>query len=163
MAEKSTGHGAGDEGSPPGNEPELMPVRWYAPLVLVVVFAALLVSQLFLRREAPGAAKPAAAPATGKTVSLVIDPGAGPDAKQRFAMPWTEGLTALGVLERASPVKRTGEGDQAFVHTVGGVKNEGPGGRSWLYSVNGERGQVSAGVRTLTPDDRVLWEFAVYD
>ncbi|MCG8586397.1 MAG: DUF4430 domain-containing protein [Pirellulales bacterium] len=111
-------------------------------------------------------------PATGKTFSLTIDFGDG-KMKKFESLAWHEGITVLGAMDRAGKSKqgldystwKDATGQSAFVEQIDGVKNEGggEGAKNWTYTVNGKKGQVSAGIHKLKPDDAVVWKFGVYE
>ena len=87
----------------------------------------------------------------------------------RIQIPWRPKLTVLDATHAAEAVDPAhwasswrGEGEMAFLTTLGGIENQGSAGRNWLFSVNGEQAQRGAGAIELKAGDRVLWEFAEY-
>lgn len=56
-----------------------------------------------------------------------------------------------------------GEGETAFVVSIGGVTNEKAAGDNWVYRVNGELGNVGCGVAKLKKDDQITWSFGNYE
>jgi len=141
---------------------------WRLPLVLAVVFAAIVAFRGGVRDEnSPDPAPSAAAMEnqTGQAVSIAIDFGNG-TISEFMDLAWSEGMTVADALEAvgkgASGVTfaQRGTGEMAFLTEVGGMRNEGAGGRNWTYTVNGTRADRSFAVYELQPGDRVLWTFA---
>lgn len=56
-----------------------------------------------------------------------------------------------------------GDGQNAFLTSLGGEGSRPEAGLFWLFEVNGVESQVGAGVATLRPGDRVLWKLAAYE
>ena len=110
------------------------------------------------------------APATTKSVEMVIDYGDG--VQLRFtALPWHEKMTGLDAVTAASAhphgVKLVwrGAGSTAFVTQIGDAKNEGGGkeSRNWLFSLNDKESEVGIGDATLRAGDVILWRFGLPD
>jgi hypothetical protein len=139
-------------------------VWWRLPLLLAIVLAAIMWSQLHKSNNAPQlTVKPANVasdrdPING--VSLTIDFG---DNKRRIypRMKCYDGMTVADLLDRSSdlPFQRIGAGESAMLTELGGVPNEGAGGRNWIFSVNGKDGDKSFEIYQLHPQDKVLWSF----
>ncbi len=138
-------------------------MRWKAPIVLGVVMFAVAVSNTLLRRDP----SPKPPPAGQRTkITILVGPHDYARDADDYQVDWRQGLTVFAALETAvggEQVDRTGQGVNTFVNSINQLENEGPGGRNWQYYINGERGQVSAGVETVQPGDRILWELAPYE
>lgn len=142
---------------------------WKLPLLLTIVFVAILVARLSGCGEQdhagrPGNNAPPVADPEGRTVSLAIEFGDGRE-RQFEALPWHEGMTIDDALLAASraPDRLTysvrGYKERAMLTEIDKVANEGGGQRNWLYSVNGEKPEKSFAIYELHPGDRVLWVF----
>lgn len=82
-------------------------------------------------------------------------------------IPCSEDSTVFTILERAQNLgdvkfESRGEGETAFVTSIGGVENQAAAGDNWVYRVNGELGDKSCGVFSVKPGDEVLWVFGKY-
>lgn len=144
---------------------------WRFPLLLAMVLVAILLVRSAGIRENERPVEdstPAAAAATGKTVSMAVDFG-NRELHRYNEVAWKEGMTIEDLLEVASNVPDgprfiiQGAGASAFLTRIGDVANEGADGRNWTYSVNGERGDRSFAVYPLEPGDHVLWTFGLQE
>jgi len=82
-------------------------------------------------------------------------------------IPCSEDSTVLTILARAQNIgdlefTSIGEGETAFVTSIGGVENQAAAGDNWVYRVNDELGDKSCGVFSVKPGDEVLWVFGEY-
>lgn len=69
---------------------------------------------------------------------------------------WTEGVTALDVLQSVAQVETHQVNDYIFVTSIDGVKGM-RGGMAWYYEVNGKRADKLAYVRVLNKNDSTRW------
>ena len=69
---------------------------------------------------------------------------------------WTEGVTALEVLESVAQVETHQVKDYIFVTSIDGVKGK-RGEMAWYYEINGERADKLAFRRVLDKNDRTKW------
>lgn len=82
-------------------------------------------------------------------------------------IPCSTDSTVWSILDRARNLgdvkfESRGEGETAFVTSIGGVENQAAAGDNWVYRVNGELGDKSCGVFSVKPGDQVLWVFGKY-
>ena len=97
------------------------------------------------------------------TVSLQIDfMGRGENLEIELEVP-TES-TVFDLLDAARAggkldFESSGEGELAFVHSIGGVKNELGDGSNWVFYVNGELAKRGSGSQQLDNSDKVQWKF----
>jgi hypothetical protein len=159
---------------------------WKLPLLLAIVFVAILViNGKGVRQTIPGegdaatqadgpAAERAAAESAdlpaNQTVGLAIDFGDG-RRREWKSIAWREAFTVADALAavREEGVKankvaalsfsQQGTGASAFLSEMDGVANEGAERRNWMYRVNGERADRSFAIYELKPGDQVLWTF----
>ena len=109
---------------------------------------------------------------------LAVQPGEGAAIRLVRRMPdvgdndtkvaWIAGTTVFEATLRAAdePGWRSewrGEGEMAFLESLGGVPNGGADGLNWQFEVNGEYAERGAGATTLAPGDRGLWKLAPYE
>ncbi len=85
----------------------------------------------------------------------------------KMEVPCSADATVLSVLSHARDsgglvFESRGEGEMAFVTSIGGVENQRSDGDNWVYRVNGQLGDKSCGVFSVKPGDRVLWVFGKY-
>jgi hypothetical protein len=97
------------------------------------------------------------------TVSLEINYGNGkqPESIDVVCSPDS---TVLSTLERAQnmnklKVKFRGNGETAFVTSIGGVEDGGDDGNHWIYRVNGKLGDKGGGVFAVDPGDAISWTY----
>ncbi|MBT3354205.1 MAG: DUF4430 domain-containing protein [Candidatus Scalindua sp.] len=69
---------------------------------------------------------------------------------------WTEGVTALEVLESVAQVETHQVKDYIFVTSIDGVKGR-RGDKGWYYEINGKRADKLAFRRVLNKDDSTKW------
>ena len=69
---------------------------------------------------------------------------------------WTEGVTALEVLESIAQVETHQVNDYVFVTSIDGVKGK-RGDKAWYYEINGKRADKLAFRRVLNKDDSTKW------
>jgi hypothetical protein len=139
---------------------------WRLPLLLAVVLAVILLTQVrgtrenSIKPENASANNDATAPAI-ESVYLTINFGDGRPLINEAAT-WHEGMTVADLLNNEPRISfaTTGSGASAFLTEINGVANQGAAGRNWMYSVNGEHADRSFAVYELRPHDHVLWTFA---
>jgi hypothetical protein len=138
---------------------------WRLPLLLTLVFVAIVCSQLArLRHEPPENSSNRPAPITdGKPeqkIELTIDFGGG-KRKNFEAIAWHADMTVADAMNASSGlnIAQKGAGESAFVTAIDGAENQGSDGMNWTYSVNGKIADRSFAVYELKPGDRVLWTF----
>lgn len=144
-------------------------LAWGLVLVLAVLAGVRLLGSLAadFRQPAPPEENP-----------LAIEPGEGAPVRLTRRMPdaedlevevaWTPGTTVAVATRRAADEpgwesEWRGEGQMAFLESLGGTPNEGADGLNWQFEVNGEYADQGAGAVTLAPGDRVLWKLAPYE
>jgi len=98
--------------------------------------------------------------AQGK-IFLTID--GGQEASQTLGFIFEEGITAFGLLEKASKeqnfILKTKSYDTGiFIEAIGDVEN-GQNGKYWMYYVNGEMPMVAADKKELKNGDKVEFKF----
>jgi hypothetical protein len=141
---------------------------WRLPLLLVVVFAAIIAARNSRLQERTATPRPVAAPQSaadsGKSVSLTIEYGAG--RKREFtAVPWHDGMTIDDLMNAATqlpdPISYGVAGDHALtmLTRIDNTYNQWEGGSNWTYKVNDVPGDRSLAIYELRPGDRVLWTF----
>ena len=69
---------------------------------------------------------------------------------------WTEGVTALEVLQSVAQVEIHQVKDYIFVTSIDGVKGK-RGDKAWYYEINGKRADKLAFRRVLNKDDSTKW------
>ncbi len=69
---------------------------------------------------------------------------------------WTEGVTALEVLESVAQVETHQVKDYIFVTSIDGVKGK-RGDKAWYYEINGKRADKLAFRRVLNKNDSTKW------
>ncbi|HMP77834.1 MAG TPA: DUF4430 domain-containing protein [Pirellulaceae bacterium] len=74
------------------------------------------------------------------------------------------GETVLDLLVRVMSegtisFEATGQGETAFVHAIGGVRNRGASGPNWTYRINGELVKKSCGAATVAAEDHIEWVY----
>jgi Domain of unknown function (DUF4430) len=139
---------------------------WRLPLLLGLVLAAIVWSQVYGLREESAEEKkkdasvPIADGVPQQKVELTIDFGGGRQ-KNFEAAAWHNGMTVADAMNASPGLKVTQKGsDQsAFVTAIDGIENQGADGQNWTYSVNGQIADRSFAVYELRPGDRVLWTF----
>lgn len=73
-------------------------------------------------------------------------------------------LATLNALEKRDvEFEYRGNGETAFVVSIGGIANENSAGDNWVYRVNDELGNVGSGVAQLKKGDRITWSFGKYE
>jgi hypothetical protein len=82
-------------------------------------------------------------------------------------VPCSEDSTVHSILKRAQNLgdlkfESSGEGESAFVKSIGGVTNLLGDGDNWVYKVNGELGDRSCGACDVKPGDLIQWSFGKY-
>ncbi len=73
-----------------------------------------------------------------------------------------EGTTALDLLKSNNKVKTQGEGKNAFVVEINGVKAEIAKKQFWAFYINGKMASVGAGSYQLRQGDKILWQLENY-
>lgn len=72
--------------------------------------------------------------------------------------------TLAALKENGVDVEHRGEGETAFVVSIGGIANDKVADDNWwVYRVNGELGKVGSGVAQLEKGDRITWSFGKYE
>ena len=69
---------------------------------------------------------------------------------------WTEGVTALEVLQSVAQVETHQVKDYIFVTSIDGVKGK-RGDKAWYYEINGKHADKLAFRRVLNKDDSTKW------
>ena len=72
---------------------------------------------------------------------------------------WTEGVTALEVLESIAQVETHQVKDYIFVTSIDGVKGK-RGDKAWYYEINGKRADKLAFRRVLNKNESTRWIYA---
>lgn len=83
-------------------------------------------------------------------------------------IPWTKGLTVLGMMQMAKAHPRgltfevRGSGASAFLIKIDDLASQGGGAgkKNWQFWINATYGNRSFGVYEVQPQDTVMWRFA---
>ena len=105
------------------------------------------------------------APSDATTSSSASPSGsASPSAgAETFSYPGRTGATALELLLEADPsAEVTGEGENAFVTSIGGRAADDSKKEFWSLSVDGEPAQVGAGTLETEDGQEITWTIETY-
>jgi hypothetical protein len=124
----------------------------------IVLAAALVIASAGIARLAIAQTVP--------TVHLVVDYGDG-SMKAINDIPWTQGLTVLGMMNLAKAHPRgitfevRGSGSSAFMTKIDDLASQGGGAgkKNWQFWVNAAYGNRSFGVYEVQPQDTVMWRY----
>ena len=72
------------------------------------------------------------------------------------------GKTALDLLKNASSVKTQGEGTNAYVTELNGIKADTTKKEFWAFYVNGKLADVGADSYKLKANDQILWKIETF-
>jgi len=73
-----------------------------------------------------------------------------------------EGQTALELTKKVVEVITSGEGEMAFVTTIGGTKADAAKNEFWELLINGESAQVGAGSYEVKDSDKISWQISTF-
>jgi hypothetical protein len=72
-----------------------------------------------------------------------------------------DGKTALELLESAATVEKSGEGENAYITSINGVKADSTK-EYWAFSINGEASMVGAGSYVTKSSDVIKWDLTTF-
>lgn len=73
-----------------------------------------------------------------------------------------EGKTALDALKKSADIESKGEGENAFVVEINGIKPDEKKKEFWAFFVNGKEASVGAGSYKLKYGDQIEWKLSTY-
>ena len=74
----------------------------------------------------------------------------------------TQGKTALETLKDVTSVETTGEGENAFVTSIGNRRAQETNREFWAFYVNGKQAPVGAGSYQVVSGDVITWKLETY-
>ncbi|MDH5465622.1 MAG: DUF4430 domain-containing protein [Thiovulaceae bacterium] len=79
---------------------------------------------------------------------------------KKIKVPFTSGMTALELLQRASKVRTKKVGKYIFVKSIDEIKSH-PGKMGWFYFIDGQRASKVASEYVLKEVETMKWSFQV--
>ena len=138
---------------------------WGVPILFVLLFGSCSGSPDGERVD-PGAGSREAAEIVG---SVIVEVQFQRDSVTDLSttVPCSNQSTVLGVLQEACrrsgrEVVSRGQGETAFVTSIGGIENQRSAGDNWIFTVNGELADRSCDAFGVVPGDVVVWRFGEY-
>jgi hypothetical protein len=132
--------------------------------IIIVVIAALVLfgGAYFLNQNKSEAPSTTSTQQERETVaSLTIDTGT-----EKTTADLTEeaiGKTILEVTEEHAQIKKTGEGENAFVTEINGRAADSAKKEFWKLVVNGKDAEKGAGSLTVSQGDSITWEIDTFE
>ena len=72
-----------------------------------------------------------------------------------------DGKTALELLESVAKTEKSGEGENAYITSINGVKADSTK-EYWAFSINGEASMVGAGSYVTKSSDVIKWDLTTF-
>ncbi len=142
-------------------QPKMRTAPWLAVAIPLLMWPAVGCE----RQAVPPAPAAAGLAAPVEIGCEVLFHGRAADVAGKVSVP--AGATAFDALQafadqQGLAVEHRGNGASLFVVSIGSVVNEGATGDNWVYLVSDQLGDRSAGVRSVSPGDRLVWRFGRY-